>query len=73
MGYKELLQKTKGEEYLAEPKNEIQLSEKLDRLISDEKLRKEMGEWGLEEVQKYSWEKVADRVLEFYKKCHTNN
>ncbi|MFA5433277.1 MAG: glycosyltransferase family 4 protein [Candidatus Paceibacterota bacterium] len=72
IGYKELLQNTKGEEYLAEPKNEIELTEKLDKLISDEKLRKEMGKWGLEEVQKYSWEKVADRVLEFYKKCIKN-
>jgi phosphatidylinositol alpha-mannosyltransferase len=70
MGYKELLQDTKGEEFLAEPKNEIELAEKLDKLVSNEKLRKEMGEWGLKEVQKYSWEKVADRVLEFYKECN---
>lgn len=69
IGYKELLQNTKGEKFLAEPKNETELAEKLDQLIGDEKLRKEMGEWGLEEVQKYSWKKVADKVLEFYKEC----
>lgn len=70
MGYKELLQNTKGEEFLAEPKNEIELAEKLDKLISNESLRKEMGEWGLKEVQQYSWDKVANKVLDFYKECN---
>jgi len=69
MGYKELLQNTAGEEYLVEPKNEIALAEKIDKLVSDENLRKEMGDWGLQEVQKYSWKKIADQVLEFYKEC----
>lgn len=69
IGYKELLSGTKGEEFLAEPKDSISLAEKMEKLVKDEKLRKEMGEWGLEEVKKYSWEKVADRVLEFYKEC----
>ncbi|HNY35806.1 MAG TPA: glycosyltransferase family 4 protein [Candidatus Pacearchaeota archaeon] len=73
MGYKELLQDTKGEEFLAEPKNEIELAKKLEKLIDNENLRKEMGEWGLKEVQKYSWEKVADKVLEFYKECEEKN
>ncbi|MFA5169598.1 MAG: glycosyltransferase family 4 protein [Candidatus Paceibacterota bacterium] len=69
MGYRELLRGTKGEEYLAEPKDVLILTAKLEKLIKDENLRKEMGEWGLEEVKKYSWEKVADRVIEFYKEC----
>ena len=67
--YKELLKVTKGENFLVTPKDEVELSSKLEKLIIDEKLRKEMGEWGLKEVEKYSWDKVADRVLNFYKKC----
>jgi phosphatidyl-myo-inositol alpha-mannosyltransferase len=69
VGYKELLKGTKGEEYLAEPKNVPELAAKLEKLVKDESLRKEMGKWGIEEVKKYSWEKVADKVLEFYKDC----
>lgn len=69
IGYKELLKGTKGEEFLAEPKDVSGLVEKLEKLVKNEKLRKEMGEWGMQEVKKYAWEKVADRVLEFYKEC----
>lgn len=69
IGYAELLKGTKGEEFLAEPKDVLSLTAKLEKLIKDENLRKEMGEWGLEEVKKYSWEKVADQVLDFYKEC----
>jgi len=69
MGYKELLQGTKGEEFLAEPKDVEGLASRLEKLIKNKELRKEIGEWGLKEVKKYTWEKVADRVLEFYKSC----
>jgi phosphatidylinositol alpha-mannosyltransferase len=68
-GYAELLSKTKAEQFLAEPKNSAELAQKLELLIKDEKLREEMGSWGLEHVQQYSWEKVAGRVLDFYKDC----
>ena len=68
-GYKELLKGTRGEEFLATSRDENDLALKLGKLITNEKLRKEMGEWGLKEVEKYSWETVADRVLNFYKKC----
>lgn len=69
IGYKELLKNTKGESFLAEPKNEKELALKIEKLVIDEKLRKEMGEWGIKESKKYSWEKIADKVLLFYKNC----
>lgn len=72
LGYKELLEGTKGEAFLAEPRNSIKLASILERLITDEKLRKEMGEWGYETAKKYSWEKIADQVLEFYEQCRKN-
>lgn len=69
LGYKELLAGTKGAEFLAEPRDSVALALILQRLISDEKLRKDMGEWGLETAKKYSWERIADEVLDFYKEC----
>ncbi len=68
-GYQQLLEGTKGERFLAEPKNFVQLAEKLEELIVSPDLRMEMGRWGLEEVQKYSWKKIVDEVLDFYELC----
>ncbi len=69
LGYKELLQGTKGEPFLAEPRDSVKLAKIIEKLIESEELRKEMGEWGFKTAQKYSWEKIADQVLEFYDKC----
>ncbi len=41
-------------------------------LIKNEKLRKEMGEWGIRESQKYSWPKITDQILNFYQSCLKN-
>lgn len=64
-GYREVL-KEKAADCLAEPRNVWQLAEKMEGLLKDEKKRKELREWGLQEVKKYSWSKVAERVLDFY-------
>ncbi len=68
-GYKGVLEKGKGSMFLAEAKDYKALAEKLEILTKDKKLRKEMGEWGIEEAKKYSWPKIADQVLDFYKLC----
>lgn len=68
-GYKELLADTKAEPFLAEPKNSPELAQKLELLIKDKNLRQEIGEWGLEHVKQYSWDKVAKQVLNFYETC----
>ncbi len=67
-GYKEVL-KGKGARFLAKPRDYKTLAKKLEILIKDEKLRKEMGQWGIEEAKKYSWPKVASQVLDFYHLC----
>ncbi|KPJ57053.1 hypothetical protein AMJ49_02760 [Parcubacteria bacterium DG_74_2] len=67
-GYKGVL-KGKGARFLVKPRDYKTLTKKLEILIKNEKLRKEMGEWGINESQKYSWQKVANQVLEFYKFC----
>jgi len=68
-GYKEFLRGKKGERFLAKPRDFQDLAQKLEILIKNPKLRKEMGEWGIEEAQKYSWSKIANQVLNFYQFC----
>ena len=67
-GFNEVI-KGKGQIFLAKPKDIEDLSKKLQILIENKNLRKEMGQWGFKEVQKYSWEKIAEKVLNFYKSC----
>jgi len=68
-GYKEVLEKGKGRRFLVKPKDYKTLAKKLEILIKNKKLRKEMGEWGRIEAQNYSWSKIADQVLDFYELC----
>ena len=68
-GYGGVLENTKGGRFLVKPRNYKVLAEKLEILINNPKLRKEMGEWGVKESQKYSWPKIVDQVLAFYEKC----
>lgn len=66
-GYKEVLV-GKGAQFLAPPRDISALAEKLETLILDKNLRKEMGQWGLKDAQKYSWDSVGEQVLQFYEK-----
>ena len=59
----------KGERFLAKPKDFKELAQKLEILIKNPKLREEMGEWGITQAKKYSWPKIADQILGFYKIC----
>ena len=68
-GYKRVLEKGKGKRFLVRPKDYKTLAKKLEILIKNPKLRKEMGEWGQKEAQKYSWSRIADQVLDFYQFC----
>ncbi|MFH1894476.1 MAG: glycosyltransferase family 4 protein [Patescibacteria group bacterium] len=68
-GYKIVLNRGKGKRFLAKPRDYKALADKLEILIKNKKLRKEMGAWGIQESKKYSWPKVVDKVLAFYKLC----
>jgi len=65
-GYKEFLKGKRGEEFLVKPKDYRALAKKIEILIRNPRLRKELGHWGIKEAKKYSWSKIADQVLEFY-------
>lgn len=67
-GYKSVLT-GKGAKFSAKPKDYKTLAEKLEILIKNKKLREEMGQWGIEEAKKYSWQKIANQVLNFYQIC----
>lgn len=66
-GYKNLL-KGKMKKFLAKPKNYSSLAKKIKILLKNEELRKELGEYGKEEVKKYSWDIVGEQIENFYKR-----
>jgi len=67
-GYKEVFGNKKGV-ILVKNKNYLELAKALERLIKNENLRKKMGKIALKEAKEYSFEKIAQRVLDFYDFC----
>ena len=67
-GYKEVLKNYPFQKGLVKPMDVDGLALSLKSLISSKSLRKKLGRWGLEEVKKYSWEKVAEKILKYYNK-----
>jgi len=68
-GYKAFLKDKRGGKFLAQNRSYQDLAKKIEILIKNKKMRKEMSKWGIEEAQNYSWSKIADRVLDFYQLC----
>lgn len=66
-GYKEVLI-GKGAEFLAAPRDIEGLAGRIEALIKDKSVREEMGKWGRQEAEKYSWLRVAGENLNFYEK-----
>lgn len=44
-----------------------ELSSKMVKLLTDDKLREEMGKAAMEKAKEYDWNKIADRKVEIYK------
>ncbi len=71
-GYKELISGKKSEDLLIKSRDYKGLAKKIEVLIRKEKLRKEIGKWGIVEAKKYSWTNISNKVLDFYKFCNKN-
>jgi len=67
-GYKEFFRGKKGG-ILVKNRDYKDLAKKLKILIENENLRKQMGKWGREEAKKYSWDRICDKILDFYQLC----
>lgn len=66
-GYREVLKNYPFP--LVPPKNISVLVLALEQMIKDQGLRRKLRLFGLAKVKNYSWEKIADQVLEVYKKA----
>ena len=65
-GYASVLTQER-EGLLVKPRSAHDLSKALIRLVEDEGLRHQLGNQGLETVQNYAWDKVAGRLVEYYR------
>jgi phosphatidylinositol alpha-mannosyltransferase len=68
-GYKELLRGSIAEKFLAKPRDYRSLAKKFEILIENPKIREELRKFGPRHAQKYSWEKIAKKILNFYRIC----
>lgn len=66
-GYRWVVNQGK-EGVLVPPKDEPGLAAALVRLLSDSDLRAQMGRAGKERAELFSWDKVAQQVLEYYER-----
>ena len=64
-GYKSVVQRgVQG--LLVEPRNHRALAAALYRLANDEELRHRMGEAGRAKAPEYAWDRVSERIVDFY-------
>jgi phosphatidylinositol alpha-mannosyltransferase len=64
-GYKNVMQRgVQG--LLVEPRNAMALAAALYKLATDEELRNQMGEAGRLRAPEYSWERVTERIVDYY-------
>ncbi len=54
--------------YFFDGKNEKSIAEAIEKIISDEELRKKLIARGYKQIQKYSWGKMAQETLRIYEK-----
>ncbi|HZS94667.1 MAG TPA: glycosyltransferase family 4 protein, partial [Chloroflexota bacterium] len=71
-GYRDVL--TDGVEgLLVPPRDEVQLAEAVCRLLQDRERAQDIGSAGLITARRYSWQSIAEQVLDFYVKTGTRS
>ncbi len=65
-GYRNFLTHYPFKKSLVKIKDIEKLGKALEVLGKDSDLREKLSKWGLKEVQKYSWSKVAQQILDYY-------
>jgi len=70
-GIPELIDCTNG--FLVPPKDVNSLRDKINILVENKKLRKEMGENGLESSKKFSWKSSSEKTYEIYQNLLNNS
>ena len=58
---------------MVDPNNVDELAKQMERVLTDEKLRKEMIKKGLKQAKKFSWEKCARETLKVYEEVIKEN
>lgn len=66
-GYRELLKNYPSQRLLAKPKDVEELAKAIKTLVQDKDLRLELGHWGREKAKSYSWNKVSQEIIRFYR------
>jgi len=66
VGYRTVLT-NEVEGLLVEPENEIALAQAMIRLLKEPELRRKMGERGRAQAEGYSWVKVTQQLLDYYR------
>ncbi len=54
--------------FLVPPQNPKALADKVNLLLGDESLRKDMGKRGRHRAMEFSWEKIAEKTYQFYRR-----
>lgn len=55
--------------FFFDPRGISEIAEAIEKVLTDNALRKKLIEVGKKQIQKYSWEKMARETLDIYKSC----
>jgi glycosyltransferase involved in cell wall biosynthesis len=58
----------KDSAYFFNGRDEKEMGDAMKKVLEDDELRKALIEKGLNQIKKYSWERMASETLEIYKK-----
>jgi phosphatidylinositol alpha-mannosyltransferase len=68
-GYKEILKPQPFAEYLVKPEDSQGFYECLHRLMHNPQKRNQLSELARSEAQKYSWDRIGEKIIAFYLKA----